>query len=321
MRSIKIIKGLENFRAGNRRPVLTIGNFDGVHVGHQRILRRVAAEARRLDGTPLAMSFDPHPLRVLAPEKDFKLLTTNEEKARIMGLMGIEVLLLVNFTREFASLVPDDFIDEILVGKLRPQEIIVGHNYAFGKAKKGTTALLRRRGVKYGFRLSVVRHARIRGKVVSSSRVRALLERGLVEEAAEFLGRPYMTEGVVVKGAGRGGKLLGYPTANIDSPFELMPREGVYAVKAVLENKVHRAVANIGKNPTFGAGREVLEVHIPGFNRDILGRTVKVYFIARLRDEETFTGPDALRRAIAGDIKRANDVLRSAARVCLNPQA
>lgn len=305
---IEVIKGLEPLKEKYPNLVLTIGNFDGIHIGHQRILRRVVQRAKELGGISMAMSFDPHPVKVLSPERGLKLMTTNEEKARVMEALGIEKLLLVNFNSEFARLEPDAFVKEVLVEKLAPREIIVGHNYAFGKGRKGNTALLRRRGRKYGFKLSVVRHAKLKGKVVSSSRTRMKIEKGRVEDAALLLGRPYVLEGTVVKGAGRGAKLLGYPTANINNNNELLPRSGVYAVKVKIQGEVYNGVANIGTNPTFGENKETVEVHIIGFSGDILGRRIRLYFLQRLRDEEKFPDAKSLKNAIARDITEAEKI-------------
>jgi riboflavin kinase/FMN adenylyltransferase len=310
MSGITIIKGLEALNRTYPNLVLTIGNFDGVHIGHQRILRRVVEKAREIGGTSMAMSFEPHPVKVLAPDRAPKLLTSTEEKARIMGHLGIQKLLLVNFTKDFAHLEPDDFIEDILMKHLRPVHVIVGHNYAFGRGKRGDTALLRRRGRRHGFRLTVVRHAKAFGKVVSSSRTRTVIENGKMEKASVLLGRPYVIEGKVVKGAGRGASLLGYPTANIDTQHELVPKDGVYAVKVHVGKKFYDGVANIGTNPTFGSAIRACEVHILKFRENILGEKLRMHFVSRLRGEEAFATPEALREAIANDIKMAERIFR-----------
>ncbi len=309
---IKIIRGLEGIKKTWPNLVLTIGNFDGVHIGHQRIMQKVTEAAGAIGGTSMAMSFDPHPVKVLSPERAPSLMTPPEEKARVMGHLGIERLLLVNFNREFAGLEPDDFIQRVLVERLHPVWIVVGHNYAFGRAKKGTTELLRQRGKRYGFKLTVVRNVRMKGQVVSSSRIRGLLEKGRVSDAAMLLGRSYMIEGTVEKGAGRGSSILGYPTANIMSPHELIPKEGVYAVKTRLLGKVYDGVMNIGTNPTFNGGRLSPEVFIMDFKGDILGANLAVYFVKRIRDEKKFSSPEALKSAIKGDVLEARRILGSA---------
>jgi len=304
-----IIRGLEALKDHYRDVVLTIGNFDGVHRGHQKIFRLVADKARAARGTAMAMTFDPHPVRVLAPERGVKVLTPFDEKARLMERYGIDVLLCIPFTKEFSNTKPDDFIRDVVVGRIGAKEVIVGHNYSFGKGKKGTTDLLRRRGKKYGIAVKVVRSARMFGEAVSSSRIRSLVGRGRVCEASWLLGRPYMIEGSVVRGEGRGGKVIGVPTANIAPRNDLLPREGVYAVKVGCEGALLDGVANLGKNPTFGAGGMSYEVHIFDFSESILGKDIKVSFIDRIRDEKAFPDVPSLKEQIMKDIERARDIL------------
>ncbi|MCL4475830.1 MAG: bifunctional riboflavin kinase/FAD synthetase [Nitrospirae bacterium] len=306
-----IIKGLENLKERYRNAVLTIGNFDGVHIGHQKIFRNVVERAKAIKGTSLAVTFDPHPLKVIAPERGVRLMTSFPEKARLMELFGIEALLCIHFDREFANTKPDDFIRDVIADRIGAKEVIVGHSYVFGKGKKGSTALLRRRSGKYGFTFRVVRNARLYSEVVSSSRIRSLLARGRVCESSWLLGRPYMIEGKVVRGAGRGGSLLHVPTANIETSNELVPKEGVYAVKVGLEGKIFDGAANIGRNPTFGEQRMSYEVHILDFSENILGRGLKLYFIDRIRDEKTFPDFKVLHEHILRDIERAKEILRT----------
>jgi len=301
-------------------PVVTIGNFDGVHIGHQKIFKKVVEKARKINGTPIAITFDPHPVRVLAPERGLKILTTFEDKANLISSEGIKVLICIGFSKEFAKTDPDDFIRDILVNKLGVKWVIVGHNYAFGKGKKGTTALLRRRGKKYGFDVSVVRYAKVYDDIVSSSRVRSLLLRGRVCEASRMLGRAYHIGGTVIKGAGRGASLLHTPTANITTPNELVPKEGVYAVKVSIGNRqeaigkrkeceIYDGVANIGKNPTFGDVPMSYEVHIFNFDKNLLGEKIKIHFIDRIRDEKKFSGISELEENIRKDIEKAKQIL------------
>jgi riboflavin kinase/FMN adenylyltransferase len=306
---LKIVRGLESLKNSYSNVVLTIGNYDGVHLGHQKILSDVIKKAREINGTSMVMTFEPHPVKVLSPERDIKLLTTFEEKAKIIGRLGIDVLLCVNFDINFASLKPDEFVKDILVEKLKVKAIIVGSNYTFGRHKKGKIPLLRRRGKKFGFSVKAVRQVKIHGTVVSSSAIRSLLLRGAVHEASLFLGRPYSIEGVVIKGKGRGAKLLNVPTANIETPFEVTPKDGVYAVRIELNDNLYDGVANIGKNPTFGNSLTSYEVHIFDFNDNILDKRLKIYFIDRIRSEKKFPDIKALEEQIRKDITKAKEIL------------
>ncbi|MEW5744354.1 MAG: bifunctional riboflavin kinase/FAD synthetase [Nitrospirota bacterium] len=305
-------------------PVVTIGNFDGVHRGHQKIFRRVVEKAREIGGTPIAITFTPHPVRVLAPERGLKLINTLEDKRELIARTGIEALICISFDREFARTEPDSFIRDVLVEKLGACWVIVGHSYSFGKGKKGTTAMLRLRGKKYGFKVSVVRYATVTGDVVSSSRIRSLVLRGRVCETARMLGRAYHINGTVIKGAGRGGPLLHTPTANLLTPNELIPKEGVYAVRVSLSEpaagdcmpagagtpvRVCDGVANIGANPTFGDTGMSCEVHLFDFNRNLVGEAIRLHFIDWIRDERKFSGARELEEHIKRDIETSREIL------------
>ncbi|HTZ17573.1 MAG TPA: bifunctional riboflavin kinase/FAD synthetase [Dissulfurispiraceae bacterium] len=291
--------------------VITIGNFDGVHIGHQKIFRAVVEKAKLLRGTPSAMTFEPHPVRVLSPERDLRLITSPEEKARLIFDTGIKSLICVDFNRAFAHTDAEVFIRDILVGQLKAKWIIVGHNYTFGRAKKGNAALLRRRGKKYGFGVSVVRYAKVGGDIVSSSRVRHAVMNGKVGEVARMLGRAYHIEGIVIKGAGRGTALLNTPTANIATDSELIPKEGVYAVKVSIGKRVFDGVANIGRNPTFNEGRMSYEVHILDFRGDLLGSRLRVHFLKRIREEKKFSCVSDLFDHIKMDIEKARQIFET----------
>jgi riboflavin kinase / FMN adenylyltransferase len=304
-----IIRGLEALHSKHPYTVLTIGNYDGIHIGHQKILSMVMERAGETAGTSMVMTFDPHPMKVLAPEKNIKLLITPDEKIRLIDAMGIDVLLLINFTREFAGMLPDDFIKNVLVDKINVKEVCVGTNYTFGRNKKGSVELLRRRGKKYGFRVRAVRNARVRGQVVSSSSIRSLLAKGAVKEVSTFLGRPYSIEGKVIKGKGRGESILKIPTANITTPVEIAPKEGVYAVRIAWKNNIYDGVANIGKNPTFGGSDVSYEVHIFGFSGNLLGEDLRIYFIDRIRSERAFPDAVSLGMQIREDISHAGKIL------------
>ncbi len=304
-----IIRGLEALNKSYPNTVLTLGNFDGVHLGHQKIILEVLKRSEEIKGTSMAITFEPHPMKVLAPEREIRILTTFEEKAKLIEETGVNVLLCINFNREFANLLPDDFIEDVLVKKINAKEIIVGTNYAFGKNKKGTVELLRRRGEKYGFRVKAVRNVRIDGNIVSSSSIRSLLLKGAVYETSTFLGRAYSIEGSVIKGKGRGKNLLNIPTANITTPVEIAPKEGVYAVRVRFNNSIYEGVANIGKNPTFGNTEVSYEVHLFNFSSNLLGQNIRIYFIDRLRGERLFPDVLSLEKQIRNDIERAREIL------------
>jgi riboflavin kinase/FMN adenylyltransferase len=306
---MEIIRGLEALNKSYPNTVLTIGNFDGVHLGHQKIILEVLKRAEEIKGTSMAVTFEPHPMKVLAPEREIRILTTLEEKAKLIEEIGINVLLCINFNKEFANLLPDDFIEDVLVKKINAKEIIVGTNYAFGKNKKGTVELLRKRGKKYGFRVKAVRNVRIDGNIVSSSSIRSLLLKGAVYETSTFLGRAYSIEGSVIKGKGRGKSLLNIPTANITTPLEIAPKEGVYAVRVGFNNCIYEGVANIGKNPTFANTEVSYEVHLFNFSGNLLGQDIRIYFIDRLRGERLFPDFLSLKKHIRNDIERAREIL------------
>ncbi|MDP2753943.1 MAG: bifunctional riboflavin kinase/FAD synthetase [Nitrospirota bacterium] len=306
---MEIIRGLEALNKSYPNTVLTIGNFDGVHLGHQKIILEVLKRSEEIKGTSMAVTFEPHPMKVLAPEREIRILTTLEEKAKLIEEMGVNVLLCINFNKEFANLLPDDFIEDVLVKKINAKEIIVGTNYAFGKNKKGTVELLKRRGKKYGFRVKAVSNVRVYGNIVSSSSIRSLLLKGAVYDTSTFLGRAYSIEGSVIKGKGRGKNLLNIPTANITTPVEIAPKEGVYAVRVGFNNSIYEGVANIGKNPTFGNTDVSYEVHLFNFSGDLLGEDIRIFFIDRLRGEQLFPDILSLEKQIRNDIERAREIL------------
>jgi len=306
---MEIIRGLEALNKSYHNTVLTIGNFDCVHLGHQKILSTVLRRAKEIKGTPMAITFDPHPMIVIAPERKIKILTTFEEKAKLMDEIGINIFLCIKFTKEFSNMLPDDFIRDVLVEKINAKEIIVGTNYTFGKNKKGTVELLRRRGKSYGFTVKVIRNVKLLGDVVSSSKIRELLAKGVVFKASTFLGRAYSLEGSVIKGKGRGKSLLNVPTANITAPVEIAPKEGVYAVRVSYKDNIYEGVANIGKNPTFGNSDVSYEVHLFSFSGNLLGKKIRIYFIDRIRNERLFPDALSLKKQIRTDIECAKEIL------------
>ncbi len=307
---MKIIDGIENVKQRLPYPVLTIGNFDGVHLGHQALFRMLIERAKKHNGTSIVFTFVPHPLRVIAPERAPKLLTTYKEKIRLIKNYGIDIIICINFTKEFASITAEDFIKNILCKILEVKEILIGSNYKFGKGRKGSPELLKAIGKECGFSVRVVDEIKINNSIVSSSKIRTLIAKGRVDEAAKFLGRPYSIEGVVIEGAKRGKSLLNTPTANLSTANELLPKDGVYAVTVKLDRKIYGGATNIGCNPTFKDKKFSFETHILDFEGKLLGRTLRVDFIRRIRDEIKFSKVEDLAAQLEKDMAKIRQILK-----------
>jgi riboflavin kinase/FMN adenylyltransferase len=305
---MKIIHNLEELTSPIDNAVVTIGNFDGIHLGHREIFRRVVRRSREVGGTSVVYTFVPHPLKIVAPEHAPALINTYPEKEKLIEASCIDVLICAPFTRELAELPAHRFVREILVEKIGLSHLVVGYDYLFGKDRSGDIQLLRRMGEYLGFTVEVLEPIATHGQVYSSTRVREMIRQGQVRDVVEVLGRHYTFEGKVVHGFGRGSK-LGFPTANLKTDKELMPCPGVYAVKVKRGDVLHDGVLNLGRNPTFCAAGSFIEVHLLDFEADLYGESLRVYFVERLRDEKCFDGPEALRAAIAEDIHRARILL------------
>src|SRR5688572_12822727 len=286
-------------------PVLALGNFDGLHRGHMKIIDRVRPRAGERAGTPAAMTFDPHPPRVLRPDKAPALLMTKAQKIEALSRSGMQGVALVRFTRELSLWDPEMFVKTVLVEWLHVMEVWVGANFLFGHDRAGTFSVLRTLGMRYGFRAEKIDPVRYKDFVVSSTRVRRLVAEGRVDEAGALLGHHYFIDGEVVRGAGR-GRELGVPTANLASPNELVPPAGVYATLASVDGIVFPSVTNIGVRPTFGdVSAPVVEAHLLDVDRDLYGRTLRLSFVQRMRDERAFSDVDALRAQIDADTRSA----------------
>ncbi|MBI3754172.1 MAG: bifunctional riboflavin kinase/FAD synthetase [Deltaproteobacteria bacterium] len=305
MRIITDIKKLKNIRS----PVVTIGNFDGIHRGHRKVLDAVRKRAQQLNVPAVVYTFEPHPLKVVAPHKSPPLLTTLEEKIGLIKASGIDYLILARFTKEFASQHPKKFVEDVLVKQLKAKEVWVGHDYAFGKGRAGTIEHLKELGNKFGFKVSVIPACKKRGLIVSSSKIREYVKDGKIKQAASLLARPYAVSGKVVKGRNV-GKHLGFPTANISVHNELIPKDGIYAVRVFLGKKIYRGAANIGFAPTFHTSKRAVEVHIIGFNGNIYGKKMKMEFIERLRGEKTFKNAKDLAIQIKKDVEGIKKILK-----------
>lgn len=306
---MRIIRGVKNFNEKLPKPVLTLGNFDGVHLGHQAIFKKVAERAREIKGASIAFTFEPHPLKVLAPERSPRLLNTFHGKMKLIEAAGIQVVICADFTREFADQNPQDFAREVLHEKIGAREVYVGYDYAFGKGREGSIESLTAMGRTHGFEVGVVEAVQVDGMVVSSSMVRDVISAGRVDEAVKFLGRYYAIEGTVVHGTSRGHE-LGFPTANIHTSNELVPPYGVYAVIAHVGGRKLKGVASIGVRPTFDNGPMSLEVYVLDFDGDLYGKHLEVSFVARLRGEEKFSDAESLVRQIKKDVEGAKQILQ-----------
>ncbi len=309
---MEIIKGIENLKRPLRNPVVTLGNFDGVHLGHQQIFRRVKEEASKIDGKGVVVTFEPHPLKVLAPERFLPLLTPFRTKMMLIEESGIDIVLCVEFSLAFSEISPAEFIESILVGKIKIRKVIIGYNYHFGKGQRGDVRTLKEAGEALGFDVEVVGPLKVGQTIVSSSKVRTLIQAGEVEEASKLLGREYPIIGKVVEGQKR-GQTLGFPTANLEISDELYPKTGVYAVEVAWRQQRFNGLANIGSNPTFflqtGTREErlSLEVHILDFNQEVYGEEIEVRFKKRIRDEVRFGSPLLLIEQIKKDIQWARE--------------
>ncbi len=307
---MEIIRKDRDFKRPFKNPVLTIGNFDGVHLGHQRIFQLVSQKAREIGGESIIYTFDPHPVEVLAPERKPPLITPLKEKLKLIGGMGIDVVIVTAFSREYARQTPEDFVQGTLYDQIQIRQLFVGHDFTFGKSREGDIALLKDLGRKLGFNVEVVEAVRVAGRVVSSSLIRDLIQKGEMPEAAKLLGRNYHLMGKVIHGHGRGSRRLGFPTANLKVEGTLIPKPGIYAVWAVLEGRKYAGVANLGWNPTFHDQKFSIEVHILNFDKDIYGETISVEFVERLRDEVPFAGPEELIAQIKRDVAEARKILK-----------
>ena len=285
-------------------PVLALGNFDGLHRGHQKIVERVKRGAVEHGGTPMAMTFDPHPPRIVRPDKAPPLLMTKAQRLEALHRAGVQCVAVVRFTRELSEWDADTFVRKALVDWLRVSEVWVGANFLFGHGRSGTFSVLRGLGQSYGFRADKIDPVRYKDFVVSSTRIRRLVSEGRMDEAAALLGRAYYVDGTIVEGRKR-GRELGFPTANLQTTNELVPPNGVYATIMTIDDVVHGGVTNIGMRPTFGETVPTIETHVLDYSGNLYGHTVRLAFVQRLRDERRFEDVDALRAQIDADKRRA----------------
>ena len=302
---MRIINGIKNLKL-KKPTAVTVGIFDGVHRGHKKILKELKKRAKSLRGKSCVVTFDPHPAKVLHPHRKPPMLVSTKHKLDLLAAAGVNIAVLINFTKRFASISPARFVEEILACRLNAKELLVGKGFSFGSHRSGNINNLRKLGKKFGFDVHSISSLKSGKKVISSTLIRKLIMAGELREAKRLMGREVAILGTVTKGARR-GRGLGYPTANLDPHHEAIPPSGVYIVEVKLKNKNYRGVLNIGFRPTFSgedsAKEPTVEVNIFGLKRSIYGEYVEVIFVKRIRRERKFTHKDHLRARIKKDIE------------------
>jgi len=288
---------------------LAIGVFDGVHRGHQAVISTSADHAAASNGTPVVVTFDPHPEKVLRPQAAPHLLSATEHKIALIRALGVEHLLVITFDKQFAATEPEDFVQKLVIHSKPLQEICVGHEWSFGKNRRGNLDLLKKLGAKFNFDVVGIPPVKINGAVVSSTAIREAIEKGDLAKAAEMLGREYTILGTVTRGDNL-GKKIGFPTANLSAHSEQFPPNGVYVAEARIDGELYRGVINLGIRPTVSIGKSerVLEIHLFDFNRDIYGHDVEVRFLKFLRSEKKFQDLDTLVQQIRQDVEQARQL-------------
>jgi len=295
------------------KAAVTIGNFDGVHLGHQILFSEVVSRAYRNNGPSVAVTFEPHPLKVVRPDIGLKLISTAEQKKELIALANIDKLVIIPFTKEFATTPAEVFVDQILRKAIGVQDLVVGYDYAFGKGRQGDIPFLQAQGKAKGFTVSVVEPYYVDDMLASSTKIRELVGLGKMRYVRQLLGRYYQIRGEVRMGKQRGGPLLGFPTANLSlSEEDLCPRLGVYVTQVIYDGKCYGGVLNIGYNPTFDGRQLSAETHIFDFNQDIYGKPIKINLLRFLRGEMKFPGPEELAGQIRQDVAEARKILAEA---------
>jgi riboflavin kinase/FMN adenylyltransferase len=307
---MRIYEGLEDFLPVSN-PVVTSGTFDGVHLGHQKIIQRIREIARSIEGETVLITFWPHPRLVLYPtEHHLRLLSTFEEKANLLRQFGIDHLITIPFTQEFSQMTSEEFIRKVLVEKIHTRKLVIGYDHRFGKNREGSFEYLQENGQQFGFELEEISRQDVDEIGVSSTKIRKALESGDIKTATNYLGRPYELNGLVVKGQ-QIGRSIGFPTANIHIPndYKLIPHDGVYAVEVKVEGTLYKAMLNIGNRPTVDGTRKTVEAHLFDFQGDLYNKLVTVYFREFIREEKKFESLEALKNQLVQDQKLAKTLL------------
>lgn len=298
---MRIIRSLKSFSSPERPVFLTLGNFDGLHLGHQAIIGKMVSEARDAKGIPVLFTFHKHPLSLLKPAKTPLIITPFKKKMLLLQEMGVEWVICLHFTRQFANITAEEFIEKILYKTLKVSKVLTGPTYFFGKDRQGCAELLKARAGRFNYEVEILDAVSVDELVASSTNIRARILSGEVNFAHALLGRPYSIQGKVIPGTKKGGA-LGIHSATLHTRSKLIPADGVYAARVELSGGKYLAVVNIGVQPTFGLYPRAIEVHIVGFNRDIYGEPMEISFLKRIRGERRFESVDELRRQITEDI-------------------
>jgi len=308
---MRLFHGTENAKIA-RPTVLTLGVFDGLHLGHQLIMKTIVERARATGAVPTVITFDPHPRALLHPESAPPLLQTFDQKIEALGVLGIEQTIVIHFDQNFAQIRAEDFLRSVIAERLHAKEVYLGCGFAFGHGREGNIELLRTVSQSLGFFADEVPELRLRGRRISSSRIRELLQQGQVNLARRMLGRPYGVEGRVVRGAERGAT-LGFPTANLHPQNRVIPRNGVYVTATLIDGQWRRSVTNIGTRPTFGSADESsIETFVMNWSGDLYGDVARVRFLHRLREEKKFGSIEELKFQIERDVSRAQNYFERA---------
>lgn len=307
---MKIYEGLADFTP-IKNAVVTSGTFDGVHLGHQKILNRIREIARSIQGETVLITFWPHPRLVLYPqEHQLRLLSTFEEKTKLLRQFGIDHLITIPFTKEFSQLTSEEFIRKVLVEKLQTRKLVIGYDHRFGKNREGSFDYLKSHGQDFGFELEEISRQDVDEIGVSSTKIRKSLESGDVKTAGSYLGRPYELNGLVIKGQ-QIGRSIGFPTANIHIPndYKLIPKDGVYAVEAQVEGNLYKSMLNIGNRPTVDGTKKTVEANLFDFQGDLYNKQITVYFREYIREERKFENLEALKNQLILDQQKAKSLL------------
>ena len=307
---MEIISYSKNIILPKKERYIALGVFDGVHLGHQKLIKLTSDKAKKNDGISIVVTFDPHPDKIINPESNVFLLTTMEERVNLIGDLDVDVFLIIRFNNMMSKMSPEDFISEILVNSLGVKELFVGFNYKFGFQGNGNTDVLRKYGKLYRFKTNILKPIVVNNTIISSTIIKEYIKLGEIEKAKKLLGHDITISGRVISGKGRGRKLLNFATANIETqPDKILPVNGVYLVEIKIDNKKYYGLMNIGIKPTFKETERTIEVHIINFNKKIYRKKVVVNILQKIREEKYFNHPDLLKKQIEDDILTAHKII------------